>query len=68
VQGAARRGAPASNDNMPMHSMVFPAYDQRIKASHVFNLLDARRDFRHPRQSYILRVRNRPKPAARRSR
>ena len=35
-------GAPASNDNLPMHRMVFPAYDQCIKASHVFNLLDAR--------------------------
>jgi glycyl-tRNA synthetase alpha chain len=52
-------GAPASNDNLPMHKMVFPAYDQCIKASHVFNLLDARGVISvTERQSYILRVRN----------
>jgi glycyl-tRNA synthetase alpha chain len=52
-------GAPASNDNLPMHRMVFPAYDQCIKASHVFNLLDARGVISvTERQSYILRVRN----------
>jgi glycyl-tRNA synthetase alpha chain len=42
-----------------MHKMVFPAYDQCIKASHVFNLLDARGVISvTERQSYILRVRN----------
>jgi glycyl-tRNA synthetase alpha chain len=52
-------GAPASNDNQPIHRMVFPAYDQCIKASHVFNLLDARGVISvTERQSYILRVRN----------
>jgi glycyl-tRNA synthetase alpha chain len=41
------------------HKMVFPAYDQCIKASHVFNLLDARGVISvTERQSYILRVRN----------
>ena len=52
-------GAPASNDNLAMHRMVLPAYDQCIKASHVFNLLDARGVISvTERQSYILRVRN----------
>ncbi|WP_292239752.1 glycine--tRNA ligase subunit alpha, partial [Mesorhizobium sp.] len=52
-------GAPASNDNSSMHRLVFPAYDQCIKASHVFNLLDARGVISvTERQSYILRVRN----------
>ena len=51
--------AADSNDNLPMHRMVFPAYDQCIKASHVFNLLDARGVISvTERQSYILRVRN----------
>ncbi|TIM29664.1 MAG: glycine--tRNA ligase subunit alpha [Mesorhizobium sp.] len=41
------------------HRLVFPAYDQCIKASHVFNLLDARGVISvTERQSYILRVRN----------
>ncbi|WP_428414370.1 glycine--tRNA ligase subunit alpha [Pararhizobium sp.] len=41
-----------------MHKCVFPAYDQCIKASHVFNLLDARGVISvTERQSYILRVR-----------
>jgi glycyl-tRNA synthetase alpha chain len=41
------------------HRMVFPAYDQCIKASHAFNLLDARGVISvTERQSYILRVRN----------
>jgi glycyl-tRNA synthetase alpha chain len=40
------------------HLMVLPAYDQCIKASHVFNLLDARGVISvTERQSYILRVR-----------
>jgi glycyl-tRNA synthetase alpha chain len=38
---------------------VLPAYDQAIKASHIFNLLDARGVISVPeRQSYILRVRD----------
>ena len=50
-------GAPAS-DGAP-HRLVLPAYDQCIKASHVFNLLDARGVISvTERQSYILRVRD----------
>jgi glycyl-tRNA synthetase alpha chain len=46
-EGAARR-----------HGMALPAYDQCIKASHAFNLLDARGVISvTERQSYILRVR-----------
>ena len=41
------------------HECVLPAYDQCIKASHVFNLLDARGVISvTERQSYILRVRD----------
>lgn len=41
-----------------LHKCVFPAYDQCIKASHIFNLLDARGVISvTERQSYILRVR-----------
>ena len=44
---------------MPIHRCVFPAYDQCIKASHAFNLLDARGVISvTERQSYILRVRD----------
>ncbi len=40
------------------HEMSLPAYDQCIKASHLFNLLDARGVISvTERQSYILRVR-----------
>jgi len=40
------------------HLMALPAYDHCIKASHVFNLLDARGVISvTERQSYILRVR-----------
>ena len=40
------------------HLMVLPAYDQCLKASHLFNLLDARGVISvTERQSYILRVR-----------
>jgi glycyl-tRNA synthetase alpha chain len=40
------------------HLMALPAYDQAIKASHIFNLLDARGVISvTERQSYILRVR-----------
>jgi glycyl-tRNA synthetase alpha chain len=45
--------------NRGHHLMVLPAYDQCIKASHVFNLLDARGVISvTERQSYILRVRD----------
>jgi glycyl-tRNA synthetase alpha chain len=54
-----RAGAPKDGDNSPVHRMVLPAYDQCIKASHAFNLLDARGVISvTERQSYILRVRN----------
>jgi glycyl-tRNA synthetase alpha chain len=44
--------------NNNRHLMALPAYDQCIKASHVFNLLDARGVISvTERQSYILRVR-----------
>jgi glycyl-tRNA synthetase alpha chain len=40
------------------HNLALPAYDQCIKASHIFNLLDARGVISvTERQSYILRVR-----------
>ncbi len=46
-------------DNDAKHEMALPAYDQCIKASHVFNLLDARGVISvTERQSYILRVRD----------
>ncbi len=49
-------GAPSSEGER--HRMAQPAYDQCIKASHVFNLLDARGVISvTERQSYILRVR-----------
>jgi glycyl-tRNA synthetase alpha chain len=49
-QGQAADGGP--------HQMVLPAYDQCIKASHAFNLLDARGVISvTERQNYILRVR-----------
>jgi glycyl-tRNA synthetase alpha chain len=49
-------GAPGEGG---AHRMVLPAYDQCIKASHCFNLLDARGVISvTERQSYILRVRN----------
>jgi glycyl-tRNA synthetase alpha chain len=48
-------GSPATKK---LHLMVLPAYDQCIKASHVFNLLDARGVISvTERQSYIMRVR-----------
>jgi glycyl-tRNA synthetase alpha chain len=41
------------------HMMVLPAYDQAIKASHIFNLLDARGVISvTERQAFILRVRD----------
>ena len=56
-QALLAAGAPCSEGQR--HRMVLPAYDQAIKASHVFNLLDARGVISvTERQSYILRVRN----------
>ena len=50
-------GAPEAEGER--HHMAQPAYDQCIKASHVFNLLDARGVISvTERQSYILRVRD----------
>ncbi|SHO60776.1 glycyl-tRNA synthetase alpha chain [Pseudoxanthobacter soli DSM 19599] len=47
-----------AGENGDRHLMAQPAYDQCIKASHVFNLLDARGVISvTERQSYILRVR-----------
>ena len=41
------------------HQLALPAYDQAIKASHIFNLLDARGVISvTERQAYILRVRD----------
>ena len=49
----------AKGDEGTRHLMVLPAYDQAIKASHLFNLLDARGVISvTERQSYILRVRD----------
>jgi glycyl-tRNA synthetase alpha chain len=46
------------SDQTTQHLMSLPAYDQCIKASHAFNLLDARGVISvTERQSYILRVR-----------
>ena len=50
------KGAAAGTDGL--NKCVLPAYDQCIKASHRFNLLDARGVISvQERQSYILRVR-----------
>ena len=53
------RALLAKGDNGERHMMVLPAYDQAIKASHIFNLLDARGVISvTERQGYILRVRD----------
>src|SRR5687767_8325439 len=65
AEGACRKYLEAgwqnggdSGRNQKRHLMALPAYDQCIKASHVFNLLDARGVISvTERQSYILRVR-----------
>ena len=61
---AAGEAAPGAveaerrSDNDQRHKLALPAYDQCIKASHIFNLLDARGVISvTERQSYILRVR-----------
>jgi glycyl-tRNA synthetase alpha chain len=47
-----------AGDKDKRHELALPAYDQCIKASHAFNLLDARGVISvTERQSYILRVR-----------
>ena len=49
----------AGEKNGEEHLLALPAYDQCIKASHIFNLLDARGVISvTERQSYILRVRD----------
>jgi glycyl-tRNA synthetase alpha chain len=63
AEAACRRyleaGEPKGGSNLDMHLMAQPAYDQCIKASHAFNLLDARGVISvTERQSYILRVRD----------
>jgi len=65
AEGACRKylddgwkAGEAKSRNVKRHLMALPAYDQCIKASHVFNLLDARGVISvTERQSYILRVR-----------
>jgi glycyl-tRNA synthetase alpha chain len=57
-QALLAAGAAGSQANDRRHRMALPAYDQCIKASHAFNLLDARGVISvTERQSYILRVR-----------
>lgn len=52
------KGEATKDANDQRHKCVLPAYDQAIKASHRFNLLDARGVISvTERQSYILRVR-----------
>jgi len=56
-QSLLDKGAP-TDPHGGRHLMALPAYDQCIKASHIFNLLDARGVISvTERQSYILRVR-----------
>jgi glycyl-tRNA synthetase alpha chain len=51
-------GTPRADANDKRHKLALPAYDQCIKASHIFNLLDARGVISvAERQSYIMRVR-----------
>jgi glycyl-tRNA synthetase alpha chain len=59
AEAACRKYLDAGwNGDKSRHLMALPAYDQCIKASHVFNLLDARGVISvTERQSYILRVR-----------
>jgi glycyl-tRNA synthetase alpha chain len=59
------QGLIAAGDRQSHHEMALPAYDQCIKASHLFNLLDARGVISvTERQSYILRVRELAKACA----
>lgn len=55
----------ARGDTGENHLLALPAYDQCIKASHIFNLLDARGVISvTERQSYIFRVRDLAKACA----
>ncbi|WP_421724501.1 glycine--tRNA ligase subunit alpha [Bauldia sp.] len=57
-QALLAAGETAPDSNLGAHRLALPAYDQCIKASHAFNLLDARGVIAvTERQSYILRVR-----------
>ncbi len=57
-RGGDRGQTHGSDPTAKHHLMALPAYDQCIKASHLFNLLDARGVISvTERQSYILRVR-----------
>ena len=59
-------GAVAGAANDRRHRLALPAYDQCIKASHIFNLLDARGVISvTERQSFILRVRELAKACCR---
>ena len=59
------RALIAAGENGERHDMALPAYDQCIKASHLFNLLDARGVISvTERQAYILRVRDLAKACA----
>jgi len=56
--GAPKASITSAGANDQRHKLALPAYDQCIKASHLFNLLDARGVISvTERQSYILRVR-----------
>jgi glycyl-tRNA synthetase alpha chain len=58
AEAACRKYLDAGRQDEGRHLMALPAYDQCIKASHTFNLLDARGVISvTERQSYILRVR-----------
>ncbi len=61
LSAGAPSGSPAGSrpeGAFSKHLLALPAYDQCIKASHLFNLLDARGVISvTERQSYILRVR-----------
>jgi glycyl-tRNA synthetase alpha chain len=58
LEAGWRGESDGDRKNRGRHLMALPAYDQCIKASHVFNLLDARGVISvTERQSYILRVR-----------
>jgi glycyl-tRNA synthetase alpha chain len=60
------RSLLAKGEGEERNLIVLPAYDQCIKASHVFNLLDARGVISvTERQSYILRVRELAKACGR---
>ncbi len=53
------RALLAKGETGERHLLALPAYDQAIKASHIFNLLDARGVISvTERQAYILRVRD----------